>query len=51
MRVGYPVKSSWPQCLKNIGGSGEEMGAVYSSDRTKSVVSDALHQDSEQEAG
>jgi hypothetical protein len=25
-------------CLKNIGGSGEEMDAVYSSDRTKSVV-------------
>jgi hypothetical protein len=27
-------------CLKNKGGSGEEMDAVYSSDRTKSVVLD-----------
>jgi hypothetical protein len=27
-------------CLKNIGGSGEEMDTVYSKDNTKSVVLD-----------
>jgi len=27
-------------CLKNIGGSGEEMDAVYRKNRTKSVVLD-----------